>query len=407
MSTQNLEVMQTALHDLKSLAEQQAKSFEVTRVETEKKLEEVLLNQHEMAQKQAQYEAALSKITTTVPESKQQEVQAELEHKAFDMFMRAGIGGWREAKSQVEELFTKATVMNTLSGPEGGYLALPAAMGAVIEGRVFESSPMRALANVITIGSGSFEAPHDDDEFDAYWTNQKATSVSNDTVEFNQIKIDVHGLDADVPVTQVMLDDAAINLPAYISQKAADKFARTEATAFIAGDGVARPRGILTYTAGSSTYAFGSIEQVVTGSAATVTADGLHDLQNSVKEAYQANAKFLMKRSTWGAIRKLKDGQNNYLLGIAPMGLNGQGPNVLTLLDKPVFFADDMEALGANALSIAYGDFARAYQIVDRVGIRVLADPFTSRGRIVYKFNKRVGGGIVNFDAIKIQKCST
>lgn len=407
MSTQNIDAMQGALAEIKALAEKQAESFEVTRVETEKKLEEVLLNQHELGQKQAQYEAALSKITTTVPESKQEEIQAGLEHKAFDTFMRAGIGGWAEAKKQVEEIFTKASVMNTLSDPEGGYLALPAAMGGIIDGRVFESSPMRALADVISIGTGSFEAPHDDDEIDAYWTNEKATSVSSDTMEFNQIKIDAHGLDADVAVTQVMLDDAMINLPAYISQRAADKFARKEATAFIAGDGVASPRGILTYTAGTSTYAFGSIEQVVSGSAATVTADGLHDLQNSLKEAYQVNAKFLMKRATWGAIRKLKDGENNYLLGIAPMGLNGQGPNVLTLLDKPVFFADDMEALGANALSIAYGDFMRGYQIVDRVGIRVLANPFINRGRVVYQFNKRVGGGVKNFDAIKLQKCST
>ena len=150
----------------------------------------------------------------------------------------------------------------------------------------------------------------------------------------------------------------------------------------------------------NGTYERNKIEQIVSGTSAVVKADGLISLQNALLEAYQPNAKFLMKRATFGAVSKLKDGTGAYLLN--PMMLP-QGATMV-LLGKPVIFADDIAAIAANSLSIAYGDFQKAYTIVDRMGIRVLRDPYTTKPFIKFYTTKRVGGAVTNYQALKIQK---
>ena len=383
-----------SIAELKETMEKQEKSYEASRTEMEEKLSNVVAELAEKSQKLSQVEAALANAANANPNSKTEEKKAEIQHEAMTIFARAGAGGIEEAKKAIAELEKKADMVNTLSDPEGGYLSLPTAMGAMIQGRVFESTPIRMLADVITIGTDSIEYPHDRDEAEATWNGEKVEPADSDTPEVDKIRIDVHDLDAVMPVTQKMLDDQAIDIVGWLNSKAADKFARTEATAFVSGNGVGRPRGFLTYTAGTSTYAYGSIEQVNSGGATTLTADGLIDLQNALKEPYQAGAAFLMKRATFGAVRKLKDGENQYLLGLGAAGLDGKPYAGMTLLGKPVYFADDMEAVGASGLAVAYGDFRQGYQIVDRIGIRVLANPYIKRKRVVYEYNKRVGGGV-------------
>ncbi len=389
------------------LQKKQDERFDAVRVQDEEKLAKLVETQAEAQQKQAQIEAAIAKLADRQPESKAEEKRAEIEEEAVGILYRAGFGGFGEAKAAIAELEQKADMYNTLSDPQGGYISLPATVGALIEGRVFETSPVRAVANVVTISGDRFIAPHDDDELDATWDGEKVTPADTDTTEFNEIEIQARNLNARVTVTQNMLDDAGLNLVQYINNKAADKFARKEATAFVAGDGVAQPRGFLKYDAGTSTYAYGQIEQVNSGNATALTADGLIDLQNSLKEAYQAGAVFMCKRATFGAIRKLKDANNQYLIGMGAMGLDGSAGAGMTLLGKPLFFADDMEAVGAGGLAVAYGDFNRGYQIVDRIGIRVLANPYAVQNRVRYEFSKRVGGGVTNFEAIKLQKIAS
>ena len=392
--------------ELKETMEAQEKSFEATRVEMEEKQAKVVEELHEVSQKQGQIDAAMAKLANRQPESKLEEKQAEIQNEAMNLFVRAGKGGYDEVKSAIAELEKKADMMNTLSDPEGGYLSLPAAMGGMITGRVFESSPIRAVANVITIGTDAIEFPHDADEAAATWNGEKATPADADTPEIDKIRIEAHDLDAPIVVTQKMLDDSAINIVEWLNGKAADKFSRSEATAFVSGNGVGRPRGFLSYAAGTSTYTFGQIERVNSGDANLLTADGLIDLQNALKEAYQPGAVFMAKRATFGAIRKLKDSDNQYLIGMGAMGLDGSAGAGMTLLGKPLFFADDMEAVANNGLPVAYGDFNQGYTIADRVGIRVLANPYIQRKRVVYEFNKRVGGGVTNFEAIKLQVVS-
>ena len=293
--------------------------------------------------------------------------------------------------------------MRVGNNPDGGYLAPTDRRTDVSVGRIFETSPMRALASIITTGNSDVELVIDDNESaSGGWVGEEGTRSDTDQAQIGLLKIAVHEQFAQPKATQKMLDDAAFNVESWLSEKTNDILTRTENTAFVSGDGSQKPKGFLSYDAWATagTYERHKIEQVNSGTSGVVVADGLIDLQNSLIEEYQANARFLLKRATFANVAKLKDGNGQYLLNAVAMS---QGFN-MTLLGKPIVFADDMPAVAANALSIAYGDFGKGYTIVDRIGIRVLRDPYTSKPYIKFYTTKRVGGAVTNFEAIKIQK---
>ncbi len=199
---------------------------------------------------------------------------------------------------------------------------------------VNESSPMRSLATVETISSDSLDLIEDTDEMAAAWADETtARSADTNTAAIGRNTIDTFEMYAQPKATQKLIDDAAIDIEQWIAEKVADKFSRLESTAFIAGNGTSAPKGILSYTAGTS---FGQVQQVPTGTSAVVTAD--------------------------------------------------------------------MPVPAASSLSIAVGDFKRAYMIVDRVGIRTLRDPFTAKPFVQFYTTKRVGGKVVNTEAVKLLK---
>ena len=206
-------------------------------------------------------------------------------------------------------------------------------------------------------------------------------------------------------MTTEMIEDAYLDVEGWLARKVADKFARTQNSTFVTGNGVGQPRGFLTYAAWASegVYERDKIEQVNMGSAAALNADGLIKLQNSLKEGYQGNAVFGMKRTTFGAALQLK-GSDNYFFSPVLLA-NGQAS--IQLLGRPVVFMDDMPAIAANALSVVYADFSMAYTILDRVGLQVLRDPFTNKGFVTYYTTQRVGGDVTSFDAIKIGKVAS
>ncbi len=284
---------------------------------------------------------------------------------------------------------------------DGGFFVRPE-VSTRMSKKIFESSPVRQLATVETISSDSLEIHADYDEPDAGWVGEtQARAVTNNS-QIKLIVIPVHEQHASPKATQKLLDDAGMDIEAWHQGKVVMKFAREEATAFVNGDGVLRPRGFLQYPSGTD---FGQVQQVVSGSAGLFTDDGLHDLQTALKEAYQMNASWLMKRASAGEVRKLKDGDGRYLFSLGNGGLNSD--QSFTLLGKPLRYADDMPAIAADALAAAYGDFREGYTIVDRIGIRVLRDPYTSKGSIIFYTTKRVGGAVYNFEAIKLQKLAT
>lgn len=308
--------------------------------------------------------------------------------KAFCQYVRKGIEG------DLPTLEGKA--LSVGSDPEGGYLVTPSMTQKIIQ-TIFETSPMRKLCAVEIIGSDTLEIIDDHDEAFAGWTSETA-SITSDTATPVIAKkvIPVHELYAQPKATQKLVDDSSIDIEAWLSTKLADVFSRKENAAFVNGDGVGKPRGILTYPSGTT---WGKIEQINSGSSGAVTSDSIIKLYYALKEDYATRSSFLMNRSTVQAVRLLKDTHNQY---IWQPGLALGAPD--TLLGVPAYQAADLPVPAANSLSVVVADFARAYQIVDRIGIRVLRDPFTDKPFIKFYTTKRVGGDVVNFEAIKIMK---
>jgi len=305
---------------------------------------------------------------------------------------------YKEAFNKYARKGVESKALSVDSDPDGGFLVTPQMSSEIVK-KVFESSPVRQLASIQTISTDSLEILEDLGEVGSGWVGEQAARPETTTAQFKKIVIPVHELYAQPKSSQKLLDDAAFNVEAWLSGRVSEKFIRDEATAFVSGNGVGKPKGFLSYASGTTGY--NDIQQVNSGAAALLTADGLIDLQNALKEAYQGNASFLMKRSSVGAVRKLKDSQNQYFW---QPGLVAGQPDML--LAKPLYMADDMPAVGAGNLAVAYGDFRAGYQIVDRIGIRVLRDPFTAKPFVLFYTTKRVGGGVKNFEAIKIQKVS-
>jgi HK97 family phage major capsid protein len=204
--------------------------------------------------------------------------------------------------------------------------------------------------------------------------------------------------------TQALLDDSIVNLDQWVAQEVETVFAEQETDAFLNGDGVTRPKGILAYTkVAQNAWTWGNTGYIATGVAgafaATNPTDKLVDLIYATKAGYRQNARFMISRNTQAQIRKFKDAQGNYLWQPAA---TAEGNAML--LNFPVVESEYMPDIGTDSFSVAFGDFKRGYLIVDRVGTRILRDPFTAKPYVLFYTTKRVGGGMQDFDAIKLLK---
>jgi HK97 family phage major capsid protein len=292
------------------------------------------------------------------------------------------------------------------SDPDGGFVVDPDTSGRIIA-RIFESSPMRQYANVQSIGSDALEGLHDNDEASFGWVGETSARTETTTPKLEKWRIPVHEMFAKPSATQKLLDDASINMEAWLQGKITDKFSRAENDAFVNGSGVDKPRGFLTYPGRTSIEVFeiGAIGAYNTGANGAFSADPngadvLIDALYGLKAQYRANAAFFMNRRTTSAVRKLKDGEGSYLW--AP-GLQAGQPASLLGYTQASF--EDMPNLTVTgALAIAVGDMNAAYQVVDRIGVRVLRDPYSNKPFIEYYATKRTGGDMVNFEAIKLIK---
>lgn len=285
--------------------------------------------------------------------------------------------------------------LTTGTDPDGGYF-VPTAMSQRIIDKVYESSPIRQLATVENIGTNELEIPSDTDEAGAGWVGEEEARPETTTPRVASMIIPVHELYAKPKATQRVLEDASIDLEAWLATKIADKFARLEATAFLVGNGVKKPRGLLTYPAGTG---LGQIEQAVTGDANLITADSIMKLPWLLQERYHGNARWLLKRSSLAALAVLKDTTNNYLWS---PGLREGAAN--SLAGYPVAMADDIPAVAAGALVALFGDFRAAYTVVERLGIRTLRDPYSAKPFVEFYTRRRVGGDVVDKAAVKILK---
>jgi HK97 family phage major capsid protein len=289
------------------------------------------------------------------------------------------------------------------SDPDGGYAVTPD-MGGRIAQLVRETSPIRQVANVVTIGTDALEGINDLHEATSGWVGETEGRPETAAPKIGEYRIPVHEQYAEPRATQKLLDDALFNVEEWLAGKIAERLARMENESFVLGNGVRKPRGFLTYAAGTpAATGFSVIEQVPTGAAGAFAAadpgDALITLVYALKSAYRENAVFMMKRATLAEVRKLKDQNGNYLW--QPDFQMKQGG---TLLGFNVTEAEDMPEIAAGSLSVAFGDFNAGYQIVDRQGIRILRDSFTAKPYVKFYTTRRVGGDVVNFEAIKLLK---
>lgn len=362
----------------------------------EKKAADVLLEEkvaridQAVSQAQARLDRLASEARRPVLGGQAAVVASPEAKAAWSGYMKAG---------QVAGLELKAG----LSTGSAGFLA-PAETERAIERRLMAASPMREIASVRTVASGLFKKPVSTVGIAAGWVAETAARPETDPATLALLEFPAADLYASPAATQGLLDDALIDMDEWLAAEVEDAFAAQETTAFVTGNGTNKPKGFLAYdTVAESSHEWGKIGHVLSGGAGAFATsnpvDKLIDLVYAPKAQYRANARFVMNRGTVSAVRKLKDADGNYIW--APAARLGEASS---LLGYPVTEIETMPAMGAGSLSIAFGDFQKGYLIVDRAGVQVLRDPYTAKPYVLFYTTKRVGGGVQNFDAIKVMK---
>lgn len=289
--------------------------------------------------------------------------------------------------------------LNKGASDEGGYLA-PSEWDRTITDKLVNVSPMRQIASVQSISKAAFSKLFNLRGTASGWVGENAARPETNTAEFGSLTFAPSELYANAYATQGLLDDAEINLEAWIAGEIETEFARQEGLAFVSGNAATQPKGLLTYVTGGTNAAahpLGAIALVNSGAATGISADGIIDLIYELPARFEANARFAMNRKTMKAVRKLKDADGRYLWQASLIA--GQ-PS--TLAGYAITEMADMPDLAASSKSIAFGDFKQGYLIVDRIGTRILRDPYSAKPYVSFYVTKRVGGGLLNPEAIKV-----
>jgi HK97 family phage major capsid protein len=321
---------------------------------------------------------------------------AAREHAAaFHSYVRKGEPG------RLRDLESKA--LSVGSDPDGGYL-VPDETETAVNRAVKDISPIRAISGVRQVSGSVYKRPFATSGPDSGWVAETAERLQTNTPTLAELSFPTMELYAMPAATQSLLDDSAVNIDEWLAEEVRIAFAEQEGTAFVSGNGTNKPKGFLDYTkVANASWTWGEIGFVATGADGAFPAmdpgDVLINLIYAVKSGYRANAHFVMNRATQSVIRKLKDGDGTYLW--QPQAKPGESP---TLLGFPVAESEDMPDIATDSYSLAFGDFRRGYLIVDRVGIRVLRDPYSAKPYVLFYTTKRVGGGVSDFEAIKLLK---
>jgi HK97 family phage major capsid protein len=321
---------------------------------------------------------------------------AAREHKsAFDAYVRGGDAGALRA------LETKA--MSVGANADGGYL-VPPELERDIGARLAAISPIRSIASVREISSSVYKKPFMTAGPATGWVGETDARAQTTSPTLDALSFPAMELYAMPAATATLLDDSAVNIDEWIASEVELTFAVQEGAAFVNGDGTNKPKGFLqSTTVANASWSWGNLGYVASGAAGAFAAsnpsDVLVDLIYALKAGYRQNGAFVMNRKTQAAIRKFKDSSGNYLWQ-PPAQAGGQA----SLMTFPLVEAEDMPDIAANSLSVAFGDFRRGYLIVDRTGVRVLRDPYSAKPYVLFYTTKRVGGGVQDFDAIKLLK---
>lgn len=406
------------LTEIKTLVEDQGKAWDEFKTANDERLKAIESKGYapeDLVEKVQKLDDALTKSGKDIeelvkkanrpaaPNGKGQLTDEQIEHKAaFTDYLRKGGG------DGLHDLEVKA--LNSGSDPDGGYLVTDE-MDTEIDRIAGTISGMRDIAKIVTIGNASYTKLVKTRGISGGWLESGADSVEDTggtNMQFSRIEIKAEKGYAEPWIENENMEDALYDLEADLLMEAGITFGELEGAAFITGNGVGRPRGVAAYdTVANTSYAWGKVGYIPSGKSAAFTSvapsDALIDLQHALKQQYRPGAVFITADATLATMRQMKDGSGAYYLW-QPDTTAGFGGR---FLGSPVVIDDNFAVVAANSLSVAYGNFQRAYTVVDRRGIAVIRDNVTKKGVTKFHFSKRVGGGITNFEAVKLMKFAT
>lgn len=404
------------MDELKKLLESLQKTFADFKAENDKRLSEIeakgmadpLLSEKvdkinaevsrldEVRKRLDTIEAAVNRSAYS-PGSQEDPVKAE-HRKVWNKFMRTGRDG--DGLQDLERQVYAS--LKTFIGEDGG-LAIPEELDRNILTLLRDASPMRQVCTVVTVGGADYKMLVDVAGVSSGWVGETAARPETDTPQLKEISPYMGEVYANPASTQRMLDDAFFDVEGWLTRSVQTEFAEQEGDAFTNGDGVLKAKGFLSYPTAittDATRAFGTLQRIHSGVAAALgSPDKFIDMIYALKSGHRSGAVWQMAGLTVAEIRKLKDGDGNYLWR---PGLEAGQPS--SLLAYEVVENEDMPAIGAGNHAIAFGNFKRGYFIVDRIGIRVLRDNLTNKPYVHFYTTKRVGGFLVDSNAIKLMR---
>ncbi len=328
-----------------------------------------------------------------------------IEKKAFNAYLRNGDESYMRG-GHLEEKAGSTSRLHVGVDNSGGYLVATETSDK-INSTLRGSPSLRSIASVIQIESATYEVLVDRNGFGSSWLSDSEQPVlRTDTPNTDIIKIHLNEMAALPKISQRLLDDGAFDIESWLASRISDQFSRSEGKSFITGSGTNQPKGILLYPITAynpDSQNWNNLGYVPTGQSADFKgdnpADSLIDLVYSLAAPYRANATFVMNSKTAGVVRKMKDSEGRFLWGDGM--LTGEPAR---LLGYPVLIVEDMHDVSANQYPIAFGDFNAGYTIVERPDMRIQRDPFTQKPHVLFFATKRVGGGVVDFNAIRLLK---
>lgn len=312
----------------------------------------------------------------------------------FDALRWVPLPGGKSLEEAIGPEKMKALVLS--NNEQGGFLAPTEYVMETLR-NVTEFAPIRNLCNIRSTSRTGINIPKRNGAASAAWVTETGTRSETTNPSFGMLDITTHEMYAMTKVSKQELEDSVFDLEGFLREEYGEQFGVTEADAIINGNGVGKPEGILVNA---------NVAYVASGDASNITGDGLIALYYELKEAYLNNATWVMNRSTLKTVRQLKEGVTGQYLW-AP-GIKADA-RPATILDRPYITAPEMPTVSANAYPVLFGDFRRGYTIVDRLGMEITQDPFTSKatGMIEFSARRRVGGRVAIAEAIKKLKIAT
>lgn len=388
--------------DIKQVADELGKRFDEFKSSNDKRIDAIEQEKTALAEKTESLNAKLSELDElkadlekslkTANRPGRAGGEAASEHKAaFESFLRKG------REDGLRELEQKA--LQTGVDDDGGY-AVPEELDRNVLELLKNESPMRQVCNQITVSTPDYKRLVNLGGAGSGWVGETAARPVTGTPTLAQITAHMGEIYANPQATQTSLDDIFFNAEAWLQSDVAVEFAEKEGAAFVLGDGTNKPKGYLDYpmaATADAARAFGTLQQIISGTAGDFTGDELLKLIYSTKKGYRAGATFMLNMMTLFKVRTMKDAEGNYLWR---PGLQEGEPS--QLLGYGVTENEDMPNAAADAHAVSFGNFQRGYTIVDRIGTRVLRDPYTNKPYVGFYTTKRVGGMLTDSQAIKV-----